>query len=270
MTTTSSVQTSYKTILCDIHDGIARITLNRPQSGNAIELEMAQDLMRAATACEQNSSVRAVVFSGAGNSFSTGGDLKVFSAQGENLPAYLREVTSYLHSAVSRLSRLHAPVIAAVHGVAAGAGFSLMCGADVVLAAESTKFMVAYTKVGLSPDGGATYSLPRIVGLRRATELVLLNRMLSAAEACEWGLVTEVVKDAELTSRTNEVATLLAAGPTQSFGAAKRLLDSSWGQPLETQMELESRAISQAGATADGREGIAAFLEKRRPRFCAR
>jgi 2-(1,2-epoxy-1,2-dihydrophenyl)acetyl-CoA isomerase len=253
-------------VLFEVRDNVGHVTLNRPKAGNALDLEMAKELMAAASRCEADRSVRAVLLKGAGKSFCAGGDVKVFAAQ-EQLPQYLREITSYLHLAVSRFARLDAPVIAAVHGSAAGGGFSLAISCDLVIAAESATFLMAYTKIGIAPDGGSTYFLPRLVGLKRAMELTLTNRVLSAREACDWGLVTEVVALDNLVARAEELAQSLAQGPTGAFGSAKRLLQGGWNQSLETQMELESRAIAEAGGTADGQEGIRAFVEKRKARF---
>ena len=249
-------------ILFEVRDNVAHVTLNRPQAGNALDLEMAKQLMAVALRCEADQGVRAVLLKGAGKSFCAGGDVKVFLAQKE-LPVYLREITSYLHLAISRFARLDAPVIAAVQGSAAGGGFSLAISCDLVIASESAKFLMAYSKIGMAPDGGSTYFLPRLVGLKRAMELALTNRVLSAREACEWGIVTEVVPPEKLESRAEE----LALGPTGAFGSAKRLLHGGWNQALETQMELESRAIAETGGTADGQEGIRAFAEKRKAKF---
>jgi len=253
-------------VLFEVRDNVAFVTLNRPQAGNALDLEMAKELMAAALRCEGDPSARAVLLRGAGNSFCAGGDVKVFAAQPQ-LPQYLREITSYLHLAISRFARLNAPVIAAVHGAAAGGGFSLAISCDLVLAAESATFLMAYSKIGMAPDGGSTYFLPRLVGLKRAMELTLTNRALSAREACDWGIVTEVVAPDRLAARAEELARSLGQGPTGAFGAAKRLLHGGWNQTLETQMELESRAIAEAGGSADGQEGIRAFVEKRKARF---
>jgi len=164
----------------------------------------------------------------------------------------------------------NAPVIAAVHGSAAGGGYSLALACDIVLAAESARFVSAYTKIGLVPDGGSTYTVPRLVGMRRAIELALLNRPLSADEALDWGLITRVVPDPELFRTADELAAQLAAGPTQAFGRTKRLLQGTWRESFESQMELESRAISELSATADGKEGIRAFVEKRTARFAGK
>jgi len=253
-------------VLFEVRDSVAYVTLNRPQAGNALDLEMAKELMEASLRCERDRTVRAVLLRGAGNNFCLGGDVKVFAAQ-DHLESYLREITTYLHLAVSRFARLDAPVIAAVRGAAAGGGFSLAIACDLVVAADSATFLMAYTKIGMAPDGGSTYFLPRLVGLKRAMELTLTNRVLSAREACEWGLVTEAAPAEKLSQRAEELARTLAQGPTEAFGSAKRLLHTGWNQSLETQMELESRAIAEAGGTADGKEGIKAFVEKRKAKF---
>jgi len=257
----------YSALLFEIRNNIARITLNRPDAANALNLELSKDLMYAALQCDQDPTIRAVIITGAGRLFCAGGDLKSFAAQGEQLPYHLKEVTTYLHAAMSRFTRMDAPVIAAVNGTAAGAGMSLVCACDLVLAAESARFTMAYTRAGLTPDGSSTYFLPRIVGLRRALELTLTNRLLSAQEAQEWGIVTRVVPDGHLIAETDTLATQLASGATIALGATKRLLQSGWTETLETQMEHETQSIAAMAHTADGREGITAFLEKRSPQF---
>ena len=257
----------YSTILFEVKNNVARITMNRPEAANALNAEMGKDLMHAALRCSEDSNIRAVVLTGTGRMFSGGGDLKSFAAHGDDTPYHLKEVTTYLHAAISRFTRMDAPLIAAVNGTAAGAGMSLCCFCDLVLAGESAKFTMAYTRVGLTPDGSSTYFLPRIVGLKRALELTLTNRLLSAQEAMEWGIVTRVVPDANLQTEADTLAAQLAAGATGAFGAAKRLLHSGFSETLETQMELESQAIAARVRTADGQEGIAAFLEKRAAKF---
>jgi len=257
----------FKTLLFDIRDNVAHITLNRPNEANSINEEMGKDLMHAALRCDEDPGIRAVLISGAGKIFSGGGDLKAFLSKGDQLPYHVKEITTYLHAAVSRFTRMDAPVVAAVHGAVAGAGMSIAIACDIVVAAETTRFMVAYTRAGLTPDGSATYFLPRIVGLKRALELTLTNRMFSAQEALQWGLVTRVVPDNELLAQARAIAVQLAAGPTRAYGVSKRLLHSGWAETLETQMENESQAIANSARTADAREGITAFLEKRPPKY---
>src|SRR5438067_5056216 len=226
---------SMKTLLYEVQDHVARITFNRPDAANALDMEMGLDLMHAAIRASEDPQVRAVILTGAGKMFSGGGDLKSFAAQEERLPGHLKEVALYLHAAISRFVRMDAPVIVAVNGSAGGAGMSLCLFADLVLAAESAKFTLAYTRAGLSPDGGSTYFLPRIVGARRALELALTNRVLSAKEALDWGIVNKVVPDAELQAEALTLAKSLAAGSTAALGAAKRLLHHSSSESLETQ-----------------------------------
>jgi 2-(1,2-epoxy-1,2-dihydrophenyl)acetyl-CoA isomerase len=255
------------TLLFEIRDHVAHITLNRPEAGNSINEEICKDLMRVVLHCDENPEVRAVLISGAGKIFCGGGDLKDFYAKGNQLSKYLKEVIPYFHSAISRLIRMDAPVVAAVHGAAAGAGMSIAIACDIVIAAATTQFMVAYTQAGLTPDGSATYFLPRLIGLKRALELTLTNRRFSAQEALQWGLITRVVPDHELSKEAEAIAVQFASGPTRAYGVSKRLLHGSWTETLETQMEYESQAIANSARTADAREGIAAFLEKRPPRY---
>jgi 2-(1,2-epoxy-1,2-dihydrophenyl)acetyl-CoA isomerase len=257
----------YNTLLFDVRDGVAHVTLNRPDASNALDMEMGRELMDAALHCDEDPAIRAVLISGAGSVFCVGGDLKNFARQGEHLPYHLKELTTYFHAAISRLARMNAPVVAAVHGVAAGGGFSLAISCDLVLAAESTRFTMAYSKAGLTPDGSSTYFLPRLVGFRRAMELTLTGRVLSAQEASEWGIVNRIVPDDDLSTEAVELASQLASSPTKTLGASKRLLHIGWTETLETQMEHESQSIADAARTADAREGIAAFTEKRSASF---
>ncbi len=252
------------TILFDIRDNIAHITLNRPEAANSLNKEFSFDFMQAMMRCSEEPAIRAVVITGSGRMFCSGGDLKEFAGQGEHLPYHLKEVTAYLHSAISRLTRMDAPVVAAVNGNAAGAGFSIACACDFVIAAESARFVTAYSQVGLTPDGSLTYFLPRIVGLKRALELTLTSRVLSAKEALDLGIVTKVVPDSELLQEANALALRLASGATKALGAAKRLLHSGWVETLETQMEHESQSMAAMSHTADAKEGITAFLAKRK------
>ncbi len=261
---------TYERIIFEVEGAVARITLNRPEAANGLDIQMARELMLAAMECDERADVRAVVLTGAGKMFCAGGDLKSFAAYGDELATRLKEITTYLHAATSRFSRMDAPLVVAVNGMAAGAGMSLAVAGDLSLAGESAKFTMAYTAAGLSPDGSSSYFLPRLIGLRRTQELMLTNRRLSAAEALEWGLLNRVVPDAELMEQSMELARGLATGATRAYGTVKQLLLSSFGESLETQMELEARGIAASGRTEDGREGINAFLEKRAPRFQGR
>lgn len=259
--------TSFEHIELVVDGAVATVTLNRPAQFNALNLRMARELHLAAIACDENPTVRAVVITGAGKAFFAGGDLGEFDAAGDGRGALIKEMTTYFHAAISRFNRMDPPVIAAINGVAAGAGFSLMLSTDLAIAARSAKFTMAYTRAGLTPDGSSTYFLPRIVGIRRAQELTLTNRTLTADEALSWGLVTDVVNDGDLFEHVMSLARQLADGPTKSFGVAKRLMRDGINETLETQMEYETRAIAAASLRADGREGVAAFLAKRPPLF---
>ena len=257
---------AYETLDLDVRDGVAHLTLNRPDAANGINLELAQDLMGATLAIQADLAARVVLLTGAGKMFCAGGDVKGF-ADRDDLPTYLRETLGPLHVAITNLVRGDAPVVAAVQGSAAGAGMGFVGASDLVVAAESAKFVMAYTGVGLTPDGSSSWFLPRLVGLRRALELTFTNRVLSADEALDWGLITHVVPDDELQDRAVALATKLAAGPPEALAAAKRLLHTSLEDTLETHLAREAEAISAASGTSEGVEGVAAFVEKRKPVF---
>jgi len=258
---------TYNSIIFEIESGVGLIRLNRPDNGNAITPEMGRELLDVAIRCDEDQKVRSVVLTGNGNRFCVGGDLKAFNAQAEGISRYITEITHTFHAAISRFNWMDAPVVGAINGTAAGGGFSLALTTDIAIAAESAKFTMAYTKVGLVPDGSSSYFLARIVGLRRAKEMALLNPILSAEQAMEWGLVNRVVADDQVLSTALEIAHTLAKGPTRSFGETKRLILTGTTDSLESQMERESRIISAMAASADGREGIAAFVSKRMPDF---
>lgn len=257
----------YNTLEYEVKDHVAWIRLNRVDDGNALDAAMGMELMDAAWECAEDRNVRAVALTGNGKNFSFGGDLKSFHSYGEEMPKHLKLVTTYLHEAVSRLVHMKKPVVSAVQGVAAGAGMSLALLADLVIASESAKFTLAYTKVGLTPDGSASYFLPRLVGARRAMELTLTNRLLTAPEALEWGLVSRVVPDADLLLEAERLAKALADGPVGAYGEAKALLYGSFDETLESQMAKESAVIASRAGSEEGKEGIASFMEKRAPNF---
>ena len=254
-------------VLLDICDGIAHLTLNNPGNGNAIDVPMAVALRETMAACEKEAGVRAVVIAGAGKMFCSGGDLKTIRGAGDDASAYVREILSHLHEALAGIARISAPVIAAVHGSAAGAGFALAMACDFVVAAKSSRFLMAYTAAGLTPDGSSSYFLPRLVGLRRALELTLRNRRLSAEEARDWGLINEVVEDDALAAHVGTLAAELANGPTQAFGDAKRLLRTSLENNLEGQLAREAETLCRALEGDEAATGLAAFAEKRTPKF---
>ncbi|MCE7999215.1 MAG: enoyl-CoA hydratase [Rhodobiaceae bacterium] len=259
--------TNFENITLTTSDGVATIRLNRPDAANGMTLAMMQDLLQATTACDGDPSIRAVVLTGNGKMFCAGGDLNSFAALGDKVRDGLSEMATMLHAAVSRLARMEKPVIVAVNGMAAGGGLSLAMIGDIVLGAASSKYTMAYTGAGLTPDGSSTYFLPRLIGLRRTQELMLTNRRLSAEEALDWGLLTRIVPDDDLMTEADAIARTLANGPTRAFGKVKHLLTETFDNGLEKQMELEGRTIAAQAASPDGQEGINAFLEKRAPNF---
>jgi len=251
----------------EVKDGLARLTLNRPKAANSFNIDLVREFLEVATICAEDSEIRAVLLTGAGRFFSAGGDLKNFAAAEDQISKMVSETADTLHAAIAKFARMNAPVVAAVNGPAAGAGMSVVCMTDIALAAESAFFSMAYTAAGLSPDGSSTYFLPRIVGIRRARELMLSNRRLSAAEAHELGIVERVVPDDDLMAEAEKIALALANGPTLAFGAVKKLLLASQNAQLEDQLDAETSAITAMTRTSDAREGIAAFREKRLPNF---
>ncbi|HTO50893.1 MAG TPA: enoyl-CoA hydratase-related protein [Burkholderiales bacterium] len=260
----------YESVTYDVAEAVATITLSRPAAYNALDLTLARELFAAALEADEDRAVRCVVITGAGNAFCAGGDVKAFHASGDRAGILIKQLTTYLHGAVSRLARSPKPVIMAVNGIAAGGGMSLALAGDLVVAAESAKFNLAYSKIAASPDGSSTYFLPRMIGLRRSLELHYTNRTLSAREAMDWGLVNRVYPDAEFRTATGTFARELAQGPTAAFGRAKLLFHQSTQESLETQMELEAQAIAQSSATEDFRNGVAAFVQKKPAQFAGR
>jgi 2-(1,2-epoxy-1,2-dihydrophenyl)acetyl-CoA isomerase len=246
---------------------VAHVTFNRPEVGNALDIPMARALMETVITCEEDESIRCVLLTGAGRLFCGGGDVAAFAAAGDALPALLREITAYIHTAVVRLARMRKPVVTAINGPAAGAGIGLAVVGDIALADPRAHFTLAYTGIGMSPDGGATWLLPRLVGLRRAQELCLRNRRVAAEEAATIGLVTRVVPEGALADEAAALAQELAVSATSALGATRRLLLESGSAALEAQLDAESRAIAAQARTSEGKEGIAAFVGKRKPDF---
>ena len=262
---------NYQYLHFEVEGGVAWITFCRPERANTLNLEFARELHAVARYCDDHAGIRAVVIKAEGKIFCAGGDLAFFAAAGDELPAIIEGLLAEFHGAIEIFSSMNAPLIVAVNGAAAGVGLSIVAAASLAYATANAKFTMAYTNAGLSPDGSSTYHLPRLVGWRRCQELMLTNRVLSAAEAKEWGLVNDCYNDAAaLDQAVSELARRLAAGPTQAFGQVRRLLIASGGRSLREQMDLEGRSFAQMTRSQDGSEGISAFMEKRRAVFVGR
>lgn len=258
---------NYQTIKFKIQDRIANIMFNRPDAANGLNLEMATEFAQAAQACVNNDDIKAIIITATGRFFCAGGDVNSMHVHPVSPGVGVKEIADELHTALAILAAADSPVIVAVNGTAAGAGFSVAVAGDMVIAAESAKFTMAYTKVGLSPDGSSSYYLPRLVGLRKAQELMFTNRVLSAQEALDWGLINSVASDDDLLDKANELAQMFASGSKGSNAAIKKLLSVSNANDLVTQLAQESATIASCADSADGREGVAAFVEKRKPEF---
>ncbi len=252
-----------------IEGGVANLTLTRPDAGNALNWALVDAFAEGCETIARDGSVRAVLIDAEGKNFCVGGDLKAFAREAD--PAgFLGRLARRLHGGVEALANLSAPVVMAVQGAAAGAGLSLVAGADLVIASRSSSYAMAYTGIGLVADGGATWFLPRVIGLRRAQDLAYTNRRLSAEEALEWRLVSRLVDDDVLRAEAQALARQIAQGPTLAYGELKRLYAASYAAELSTQLEAEASAISKAMGSEDARNAVAAFLERRKPEFFGR
>ena len=259
-------------LLIDISDGVANLTMNRPDARNALSLEMRSGMHTFLDEHENDDSVRCIVIKGAGEHFMAGGDVKSFAQLAKDQKPdelrqhFLRRIHDF-HGFISAMRRFPKPIIASVRGAAAGAGVSLAAACDLIIASEDAFFTLAYCHIGISPDGSATYALPRMVGVKKAMEMVLLGDRLNAQSMADAGLVNMVVSDAELDAETDKVAQRLAQGPTRAYGHAKRLMWTSVNNQLEHQLQLEAEAFADCAGGHDFREGVIAFVEKRRPVF---
>jgi 2-(1,2-epoxy-1,2-dihydrophenyl)acetyl-CoA isomerase len=254
-------------VTLEVRDRVAYLTFNRPEAGNALDPSLIHGFRDAAESLEGRDDVGAVILTGAGRNFSVGGDLRFMYEAGDDVADAVFGLASTMHAGIEALTSLDAPVISAVRGAAAGGGMSIAIAADLVLAAESAHFTVAYTAIGFSTDGGASWTLPRLVGQRRAMELALLNERLSAGRAQELGIVTRVVPDDALDAEAERLARRLAEGPVGAHAAVKRLLRASSTATFAGQLAVEAHTIAGLAAAPDGREGVMAFLDKRAPHF---
>jgi len=260
---------AYDTIECTREDGVGTIAFDRPDAHNSLNPRMGEEFAAATQELASDDDVRAIALTANGTVFNTGADLTQLSGDGSD-EARIRSLAADLHEAVEQLVRAPKPVVTGVNGVAAGGGFGpAICG-DIVLAAESARFEFAYPRIGFCGDGGSTYLLPRLVGLRRTQELVFRDEPIGAEEAERIGLVTETVPDGELTDRLTEEAERLAAGPTKGYGAAKRLLAESFDNPLAAQLAAEAETIAELTNTTDFERGHAAFGGDEPPEFAGR
>jgi 2-(1,2-epoxy-1,2-dihydrophenyl)acetyl-CoA isomerase len=254
-------------ILYAVADGVATITLNRPRVMNALDGEMIRGLRAACEEVERDAAVRVAVVRGAGPAFLAGGDVSVFHANLPRMAELIRDFAGELHQAILALRRAPKPVLASVHGAVAGAGVSLMAAVDLAVAAADATFTVAYSRIGASPDGGATYHLPRLIGHRRALELMLLSDTIDARTALELGLVNWVVGAGDLGAETETIARRLGHGATRAFGETKQLMNGSFDRTLAAQLAAEMEAFARCAGTGDFAEGVTAFVEKRKPDF---
>ncbi len=248
-------------------DSIFHIVLSRPERGNAIDRAMAAELRAAVETCAADDSVRAVLLTAQGRHFCVGGDLAEFDALHEERRLNVRAIADDVHRAQELLLTMDAPVIVAVQGDAAGGGLGLALAGDFVLASSAATFVAHYTAIGLPADGGSTFLLPRLAGLSRAREMLLLDRRLTADEARDWGLVSEIHDPRDLAEAAEALAVRLSGAPTAAYGAIKRLLLASYRQDFRTQVDEEAALIAQFSTMRDADDGIAAFRQKRRPVF---
>lgn len=253
-------------ILFEQQAELAIITFNRPNDANGIDLEFAQSLAKVVSLCAEKT-IRAVLIKANGRFFSAGGDLKSFAAAGEQMLPMIEQLITALHQAVFDLSQLPKPVIIAINGTAAGAGMSLACGGDFVFMSDKAKLTMAYAQAGLSPDGGSSYFLSQLVGKRKAQQLLMSDQVLTATDAYNLGIITEVINDEDLEEYATNYAVKLSKGPTQAFGRIKQLLAESNQNSLADQLTLESELMLASLASEDGKIGIEAFLAKEKPQF---
>jgi len=256
-----------ETVRVELKEKIASVLLNRPEIFNAFDLDMTELLANRLTALAADNSVRGIVISGAGKAFCAGGDLKWAHSFPQGAPAAFHTLAARFHQAILEIRRTSKPVIAAVNGMAAGGGFSLALACDFRVMDKSAVLRQAYTSSGLCIDGGGTFTLPRLVGLARALEIAAFDRPISSEQALAWGLTTKISEDRRSVEEATEMAHELARGSLNSFGWSKQLLADSFNTALEAQIEREREGLCSCAAHCDGKEGLQAFVDKRRPVF---
>ncbi len=262
-----------ESVRLDITDAIATITINRPDSLNAINDDVVTALIEVTGALRDSKDVRCVVLTGAGDHFMAGGDVKRFKRKFEDVESddeareWFNSILGRIHYVVDNMYNLPMPVVGAVKGAVAGAGFSLMLGCDLVIAREGGIFTLAYCHLGTSPDGGSTWHLPRTLGMKRAMEIALLGDRFGPEQALEWGLINRVVAEADFEAEVDKLAKRLAAGPTYAYGKTKKLLLESSDNDMDTQLGLETESFVNCAMSKDFRKGVTAFVDKQKPDF---
>jgi 2-(1,2-epoxy-1,2-dihydrophenyl)acetyl-CoA isomerase len=262
---------AFETILFEVAGGVARLVLNRPDRLNSFTLQMHQEVAQALSQVEADDGVRVLLITGAGRGFCAGQDLsdRAVAPGGEGVDLG-RSLDESYNPLVRRLTALPKPVVCAVNGVAAGAGANIAFAADIVLAAKSAKFIQSFANIGLVPDSGGTWILPRLAGQARAMALALTGQPLGAEQAESWGLIWRAIDDAQLGDETNKLVERLAQGPTKGLAAIKHAIRAAWGNDFDTHLDLERDMQRELGRSADYREGVSAFAEKRTPKFTGR
>jgi 2-(1,2-epoxy-1,2-dihydrophenyl)acetyl-CoA isomerase len=256
-----------ETMLFSVTDNVATLSFNRPAAMNSFNKQMGDDLLVLTERVRADKSIRAVLLNGAGQLFMAGGDIRFFNENMDIMPDGVMDIVRALNASIVNLMQMPKPVLASVHGSVAGVGISLMAACDLVIAADNTKFTTAYSGLGISPDGGASFNLPRIVGSKKAMEWILLSEIFNTETALKHGLINWAVAPDKLAAETACLLARLANGPTQSLACAKRLVNDSWQANLETHLEREGRAFEFCTTTADFRSGVTGFLKKARPEF---
>ncbi|WP_114490783.1 enoyl-CoA hydratase-related protein [Candidatus Ulvibacter alkanivorans] len=250
----------------NINNGVATLTLNRPETFNSFNREMALLLQEALKACENDSDIRAIVLVGNGKAFCAGQDLKEVTTPDLN-PGFKKILEEHYNPIIKQIRTIEKPIIAAVNGVAAGAGANIALACDIVLASEKASFIQAFSKIGLIPDSGGTFFLPRIIGFQKASALMMLGDKVTAQEAEQLGMVYKVIASEEFMETVQTLATTVAQMPTKALGLTKRLMNASMTNDLSAQLAMESKLQIESAQSEDYQEGVNAFVEKRKPKF---